>query len=120
MNLARQSLMEGVRALVVIALISLSFGHKPVEAAAIDDTQLIAKTIDVASIGSSCGDPAGPRDHAPCHACRVFAGLDLPPPPCEAAQAFGKALDVAYAIAPRAMAWSLGAPSVQPRGPPQA
>jgi len=118
MNPVRQSLVEGVRALVVIALIFLCFGHKPVYASVSYDGQLIAKVLDAGLSEPGCGDPADHGDHTPCHACRVFTGLDLPPSPVLAVPAFGKVLDIAYALMPEPLAFAAPAPIVRPRGPP--
>jgi hypothetical protein len=74
---ARHIAIDLVRALGVLALIFLSFGHAPVPAATYGHEVLTA-VVDL----SFCGDaPAGnDGSHAPCHACRIGAGADLPPP----------------------------------------
>lgn len=68
---------EFVRALVVLALIFLSFAHvAPVEAAP------YASALTVTVDAGWCGDPQDddPLGHAPCHACRLGSAADLPPP----------------------------------------
>jgi hypothetical protein len=78
---ARQSGLELLRALCVLALLFLNFAHTPVSAGPLSGP-LVTTTADA----SFCGDPLdGPGDHAPCHACRIGGAADLPPPvptPC--------------------------------------
>jgi hypothetical protein len=103
---------EVVLALVVIALTFLNYGHVAVTASG--DFQI---TPD-----SWCGDPLAPgsSDHAPCHACRVGSGADLPPPPvCIEPVAF-VAMVVTYPAPVRAFELPLRARPAQPRGPPSA
>ena len=67
---------ETLRALVVLALFFLNFAHVPLSAAPAD-------TFVPLAVASICGDPIGEDRqgaHAPCHACRIGAGADLPPP----------------------------------------
>ena len=120
MSLGRQSFVEGVRALVVIALLFLSFGHKPVEISVAYDHQLVAHVLDSGTVQPGCGDPADHSDHAPCHACRVFAGLDLPPAPCSPAPAFARVLSLAYAAMPAPVEVPITISTARPRGPPRA
>ena len=66
---------ETLRALLVLALIFLNFAHQPAIAApsAGDVMTLVAGQ-------SFCGEPiADDNGHAPCHACRIGSGADLPP-----------------------------------------
>ncbi|WP_417307401.1 hypothetical protein [Devosia sp.] len=76
MRLFGQMIGETLRALAVLALVFLSFGHQPVSVLPDSDTLSLAS----ASI-SFCGDPVSGEDHVqgPCHACRI-AGAALPPP----------------------------------------
>lgn len=70
-------MVEVVRALAVLALVCLNFAHAPLAAASTagDVFAPLAAT-------SFCGSPADdPADHAPCHACRIGGGADLPPLP---------------------------------------
>lgn len=65
---------ETMRALVVLALVFLNFAHQPAMAASAHDVMTV-----VAS-QSFCGAPiADDQGHAPCHACRIGSGADLPP-----------------------------------------
>jgi hypothetical protein len=70
-------MVEVVRALAVLAVVFLNFAHAPLTSAApLGD---VFAPVDVASF---CGSPADdPADHAPCHACRIGSGADLPPAP---------------------------------------
>jgi len=80
-------LRETLLAALVLALVFLNFGHTGV-ALGHDGHALVSTT-------SFCGDPLTPvdSDHAPCHACRIGSGADLPPPPLDAVL-------VAFATAP--------------------
>jgi hypothetical protein len=71
-------MLEVVRALCVLALLFLNFAHQPAPAAAAP-----GDVLTLAATQSFCGDPAdeGKTAHAPCHACRIGAGADLPTPP---------------------------------------
>lgn len=66
---------ETMRALLVLALVFLNFAHQPAIA--------LSSSHDVMSVVASqsfCGEPiADDGEHAPCHACRIGAGADLPP-----------------------------------------
>lgn len=77
---------EALLALIVLALLFLNFGHQPVQA---------ASAWQVLGSDSFCGDPLSPSpaDHAPCHACRIGSGADVPPVP-------GAILPVVFAIEP--------------------
>jgi hypothetical protein len=68
---------ELLRAGLVLALLFLSFAHAPVSAAA-GPHDILTASVDM----SWCGDsPAGDDTaRAPCHACRLGAGADLPTP----------------------------------------
>jgi len=66
---------ELVRAFVVLALVFLSFGHQP--AAAIPPGHDL---LTAAVTANFCGDSPADTTHAPCHACRIGGGADLPPP----------------------------------------
>jgi hypothetical protein len=112
---------EVVRALLVFALLSLNFtsvaaaGDGAPEAAS-------AKSIS-AAFSSFCGDlgnPAGSSDHAPCHACRLFDGIDLPAQALVTARLVRRASAVehAWTSVPIPRPFALG--KVPPRGPPLA
>jgi len=83
-SLWRDGMTEAVRALLVIALLCLSFGHRPAAAAALPG-DASAYLINAAGLDAGlpvfCGDAPDHGEHAPCHACRLFAGLNLPPAP---------------------------------------
>lgn len=103
---------ELLHALVVLALIFLSFAHTPVAAAPAGQDTLTA-ALDM----SYCGDtPDDPRAHAPCHACRI-GGAALPPP-CDIAVPVVVVAAVAYGALPilHLPAEPLG--SATARGPP--
>lgn len=71
----RVAIIELVRALAVLALICLNFVHAPLASAGPYGGWT---GIDA---GDYCGDPLEDDDqaHAPCHACRIGGGADLPP-----------------------------------------
>lgn len=102
-----------VRALAVLALVFLSYAHQPVGTVAPEQDVLT-----VAVTASFCGDlPDDGKAHAPCHACRIGGGADLPPPceglihlPTLAEPAFAELGATAFVVAP---------PDIpEPRGPP--
>ena len=66
---------ETLRALLVLALIFLNFAHQPAIAA-----PSAGDVMSVVASQSFCGTPiADDEGHAPCHACRIGGGADLPP-----------------------------------------
>jgi hypothetical protein len=97
-------------AAMVIALSFLSFAHVPVSAA--DGFR--------ATPDSWCGDPLAPApaDHAPCHACRIGNGADLPPPPATIEPVAFIVVPVAYLLVPGPVELPVHAQLAQPRGPP--
>jgi hypothetical protein len=106
----RPYLRETLLALLVIALTFLNFGHVAVSASG-----EFTITPD-----NWCGDPLAPGglDHAPCHACRIGTGADLPPPPAAIEPITFVATTIAYAVPIVAMELPLHSRPVQPRGPP--
>lgn len=70
-----RTLAELLRALSVLALLFLNFAHQPAFAA-----PSAADVLSVAASQSFCGTPISHDEHAPCHACRIGGGADLPPP----------------------------------------
>ena len=118
MTLARQMTVDVLRALCVLALVFLVLGHKPVLAQPLAADAGYAIT----SLNSFCGDaPDGQAGHAPCHACRLFTGLDLPPAPACAEPAFRPAVTLAWAEAPPVVPASPALPRAHPpRAPPLA
>lgn len=103
-----------VRALAVLALVFLSFGHQPALALGHDHEALSA-----AVTASWCGDTPADRTHAPCHACRIGGGADLPPPceglvhlPAMTEPAFPELAAVAYVIAPPEIPDARGPPAL--------
>lgn len=83
------------RALVVLALVFLSFAHAPV-GIAFPAGDLLA-TVDA----SLCGDApdSDGKAHAPCHACRLGAAADVPPP-CAAPVSAALVATIAYGPLP--------------------
>jgi hypothetical protein len=76
MSLWGRKLQEVVRALCVMALVFLNFGHVPLAVG--------GETVVVAAAHGFCGHPIdGPASgkKAECQLCRVGAGADLPSPP---------------------------------------
>lgn len=95
----RQGIAESVKALVVLALLFLSFGHKPIEPSYTNGAALGIYTLADGTVPIFCGQagPAGDQgDHSPCHACRV-GNVILPPAPCTVEPAFASADFVTYA-----------------------
>lgn len=106
---------ELARALVVLALIFLAFAHTPVVAAPSTDT-IFTAAIDQ----SYCGDlsDGGDGAHLPCHACRIGAGADLPPPPAIGVCAPIECAPVAYVQTSIAVTAPTERTAAQPRAPP--
>jgi hypothetical protein len=79
MRVMTTGMLETVRALSVLALIFLAFGHAPQVAA--EQGSAVTAFGALSVCGNLSGDPLA---HAPCHACRIGAGaaLPLPPEPC--------------------------------------
>jgi len=105
---------ELVRALAVLALVFLSFGHQPAAALAQDHDVLTA-----AVSANWCGDAPADTSHAPCHACRIGGGADLPPPcgglvhlPTVAEPAFPDFAAVAQVVAPPDIPDARGPPAL--------
>jgi hypothetical protein len=84
MGLAGAKRVELLRALCVLALFFLNFAHVPMSVAAPGAGVLVA-AVDTGFCGTP---PADGQDHAPCHACRIGGGADLPPPTCVMQPAF--------------------------------
>lgn len=108
----RQMGSDTARALVVLALVFLTFAHAPVAAA-----QSGAFTTSVAA--SYCGSlPDGDgKAYAPCHACR-FGDVELPPPPSVAAKTRLVSTQVSYFRAAAIAAIHSRHVSARPRAPP--
>lgn len=105
---------ELVRAFAVLALVFLSFGHQPAAALAHDHDVLTA-----AVTASFCGDTPADTTHAPCHACRIGGGVDLPPPseglihlPAAAEPAFPERAARAHVVAPPEIPDARGPPAL--------
>jgi hypothetical protein len=94
MSLRELQLREVVRALCVVALVFLNFGHAPLALAGGE----FAVTPQASMF---CGDPIDSPEGAkgnPCQACRIGASADLPPPPGGTALAFRRASYIAYEV----------------------
>ena len=112
---ARNMGIEVLRAFVVLALMFLSFAHAPVTAADAGPAVLTA-ALDM----SYCGDlPDDPKAHAPCHACRIGGGADLPPP-CAIAIPVAVVTSVAWGAMPSLSLPATPLHSFDARGPPLA
>lgn len=113
MPTVRQTGVEVLRALCVLALIFLSFAHAP-STAVTSGPDVLTAPLDM----SYCGDlPDDPKSHAPCHACRIGGGADLPPP-CDIALPAAVVADVAYGAMPSLSLPAAPIHSFNARGPP--
>jgi len=74
MALGKSNLLEVVRALCVVALVFLNFGHAPLAAGSEYAFSPPANSF----CGDPLDDPSEAKDH-PCQACRIGAGMALPP-----------------------------------------
>jgi hypothetical protein len=107
---------EVLRALAVLTLFCFNFAHTPLAAAPAD-------AYAAPTHAGFCGDPVEDKRgqaNAPCHACRIGGGADLPPPCPLAMPAFadGAAIDYHAIVlqAPR----TADRPAATARGPPPA
>lgn len=115
MAISRHIGAELVRALAVLALVFLSYGHQPVAVASTHhDTLTAAVTADFCG-----GVPADGQTHAACHACRIGAGADLPPPggglvhlPTPTEPAFPPLAVAAHVVAPPDIPDARGPPAL--------
>lgn len=101
---------ETLRALLVLALVALSFAHAPAFA--------VGTAFDSAE--SWCGDPLLPegQPHVPCHACRLGDGAALPPAPITTAPVCFTAATIVH-VSPAEVVIALDSLRLpQPRGPP--
>jgi hypothetical protein len=113
-TIARHIAADLIRALAVLALVFLSFGHQPAGATHLDHDVLSA-----AVTASYCGDATDDgTPHAPCHACRIDGGADLPPLPCAGIEAPIAVASVAYFGATVRSPIATEHGSSRPRGPP--
>jgi hypothetical protein len=113
-NRSGRYLAELVRALAVVALVFLNFGHSPV----------LAHQADPA-IQSLCGDALvsgdaehGQHQNVPCHACRIGGAADLPPLPADVDCVLALVGDVVYAAGPVPPQAAVPQQVGSPRGPP--
>jgi hypothetical protein len=103
---------ETLLAALVLALVFLNFGHV---------APSLGNTLAYGDGSSFCGDPLTPGDphHAPCHACRIGAGADLPPQPgCIEPVSFAE-LAAGGPVPAFLPVLSLPTSVAQPRGPPE-
>lgn len=113
---ARNMTIEALRAMLVLALVFLSFAHTPV-GASVAHQDVLTAAVDA----SWCGDaPDGDgKGHAPCHACRIGAGADLPAR-CDVSRAPETVADVAYGALPTLHLPAKPLGHATARGPPTA
>jgi hypothetical protein len=111
MDIGRVMGREALLALLVLALVFLNFGHA---------APSLASAYQPAGESSFCGDPAVPGDvrHAPCHACRIGGGADLPPPPCAPEAVIFASVPALFADASVPAIASPIQLAARPRGPP--
>lgn len=109
-------LLEVMRALAVLALVFLNFAHAPLAASGPIGDAWVAT-----AASSFCGSPIGgdDREHAPCHACRIGGGADLPPP-CAAPVPLFNVAFVPFAKVAEALVRNSDGPILGARGPPAA
>ncbi len=106
---------ELLAALAVLALLSLSFAHVPVAQAA-------QAAQPGPALASWCGGPPGPgsADAAPCPACRIGAGVDLPSPLPGVGPVDFPVTAVSYAAAADGLPPPAGRHAARARAPPAA
>lgn len=116
-HIAAELVRDIAKALAVLALVFLSYAHQPIDAAHALDQNVLTASITA----DFCGDAAEDgKAHAPCHACRIGGGADVPPPPCAgiihlprvAEAAFAELAAVPYVVAPPDSADARGPPAL--------
>jgi hypothetical protein len=106
-------MVEVVRALAVLAVVFLNFAHAPLVSDSLPGD--VFAPYDVASF---CGLPVDDNaDHAPCHACRIGSGADVPPAP-PAVRCAPVVATAEFAIAEFGFARAVAVPRLGARAPP--
>ncbi|KKB13222.1 hypothetical protein VE25_03175 [Devosia geojensis] len=113
---------DAMRALLVLALVFFNFAHAPVSASVGYDSELRPYLAATVAAFVDCGDADGNGGlaHAPCHACRIGGGADLPPAPVCALSLPRAAEPVAYVRPADTFAPRFPVTSGTPRAPPAA
>jgi hypothetical protein len=113
----RQMGIEALRAAIVLALVFLSFAHAPAFAARADSPVGAAVAVEANWCGEA-PDIDG-KSHAPCNACRIGSGADLPPP-CNVPLSAGVVAGVSYGAVPAVGRLAEPLARASARGPPAA
>jgi len=114
-HIAAEMVRDIASALAVLALVFLSYAHQPINAAHALDHDVLTASITA----DFCGDaPEDGKVHAPCHACRIGGGADVPPPPCAGIEAPIAVASVTYFGATVRSPIVTEHGSSRPRGPP--
>lgn len=114
-HIAAEIMRDIASALVVLALVFLSYAHQPINAAHAVDSDVLTAAITA----DFCGDaPEDGKAHAPCHACRIGGGADVPTPPCAGIAAPIAVASVTYFGATVRSPIITEHGSSRPRGPP--
>ncbi len=114
MAISRHIAADIIRAFAVLALVFLSFAHQSAFASSHGhDVLTVAVTADF------CGATPADPSHAPCHACRIGGGADLPPPcgglvhlPTTIEPAFPELAAVPFVVAPPEIPDARGPPAL--------
>lgn len=106
-----------VRALLVLALVFFNFAHVPASERTAYAAGLTAYLLPASAAVLDCGGSRDDIDHAPCHACRIGGGADLPPIPC-AACILRIASTIAYPALSGGFSPHRQRPAATPRAPP--
>ena len=118
MVLFRQIAAEVTKALVVLALVFLSFAHQPVALAG-DEGDILGNPQVALSFCGGAPDDDGNASHVPCHACR-FDLAPLPQPPCVASPAYASYVALAVLLDDAPVIFGRAYRSDFPRAPPAA
>lgn len=114
-HIAAQIVRDIASALAVLALVFLSYAHQPINIAHALDHDILSASITADFCGEQTDEG---KAHAPCHACRIGGGADVPAPPCAGIAAPIAVASVTYygATVRSPIVTTLG--SSRPRGPP--
>lgn len=113
-HIAAEIVRDIASAFAVLALVFLSYAHQPIKIAHALDQDVLSASITA----DFCGDAPVDTTHAPCHACRIDGGADVPAPPCAGIAAPIAVAAVTYFGATVRPPIVTAHGSSRPRGPP--
>lgn len=114
-HIAADVVRDIAKALVVLALVFLSYAHHPIGVSPALEQDVLATAVTADFCGNAAEDGEA---HAPCHACRIGGGADVPPPPCAGVIHLRRVIEAAFAEL-AATPYVVAPPDIpEARGPP--